>query len=123
MESLEELMPILIDNLQDTTLSKRETSLWVMGQLIQHTGFVVEPYRRYPDLLDILLRFLKTEQSASIRRETIRVLGILGALDPYLHKVFTGSVESVSNSTSLALSMPDARDTNDPRQGTSQVSC
>ena len=38
-------------------------------------------------LLDILLRFLKTEQIPSIRRETIRVLGILGALDPYKQKV------------------------------------
>ncbi len=94
-----------------------EAALWVMGQLIQHTGYVIEPYRYYPELMDILLRFLKTEQSISIRRETIRVLGILGALDPYQHKVFTGCVESASNTTSLALSMPDTRNSNDPRQG------
>ncbi len=47
---------------------------------------MVEPYHKYPSLLDILFNFLKTEQTRGIRREVIRVLGLLGALDPYKHK-------------------------------------
>ena len=48
--------------------------------------YVIEPYFKYPNLLEILFSFLKTEQTAGIRREVIRVLGLLGALDPYKRK-------------------------------------
>ena len=48
---------------------------------------VIDPYLKYPNLLGILINFLKTEQQLSIRRETMKVLGILGALDPYKHTV------------------------------------
>lgn len=33
------------------------------------TGYVVEPYRKYPTLLEVLLNFLKTEQNQGTRRE------------------------------------------------------
>ena len=49
-------------------------------------SYVIQPYHNYPNLLDILFSFLKVEQMAGIRREVIRVLGLLGALDPYKHK-------------------------------------
>lgn len=64
-----------------------QVSLRTLGRLIQYTGYVVEPYREHPALMDTLLKFLRTEQSATMHRETIRVLGIIGALDPYLQKV------------------------------------
>ena len=48
--------------------------------------YVVQPYHTYPNLLDTLFSFLKTEQMPGMRREVIRVLGLLGALDPYKHK-------------------------------------
>jgi len=44
-----------------------------MAQLVESTGYVVEPYKRYPKLLEILLDFLKTEQATGIRREVGRV--------------------------------------------------
>ena len=61
---------------------------------------MIEPYHEYPNLLDILFSFLKTEQPTGIRRgqrsfpshllsvlsQVVRVLGLLGALDPYKHK-------------------------------------
>ena len=31
--------------------------------------YVIEPYHEFPNLLDILFSFLKTEQPAGIRRE------------------------------------------------------
>ena len=85
---LDELFPIIIIMLQDaSSLSKREIALWTLGQLVESTGYVVEPYQKYPNLLDVLLNFLKTEQASGIRKEAIRVLGLLGALDPYKHKL------------------------------------
>ena len=41
---------------------------------MESTGSVVEPYKKYPALLEVLLNFLKTEQSPGIRREVIFVL-------------------------------------------------
>jgi FKBP12-rapamycin complex-associated protein len=55
---------------------------------------VVLPYQEFPSLLELLLSFLKTEQLVSIRRETLRVLGLLGALDPYKHKMNLGHIDS-----------------------------
>jgi FKBP12-rapamycin complex-associated protein len=116
---LDELFPIIINMLQDaSSLSKREISLTTLGQLVESTGYVVEPYQKYPNLLDVLLNFLKTEQASGIRKEAIRVLGLLGALDPYKHKLNqtggiridsgvsqdTGeNVESMDNTTSEIL--------------------
>ena len=46
-----------------------QVALWTLGQLVESTGYVVEPYKKYPQLLEVLLHFLKTEQALSIRRE------------------------------------------------------
>ena len=91
------LLPILLDILNDASSSqKREVSLWTLAQLVESTGAVVTPYNRYPNLLDILLGFLRTEQRPSIRSQTLRLLGLLGALDPYKHKLNTGQIDSAS---------------------------
>lgn len=55
---------------------------------------MIQPYQEFPSLLELLLSFLKTEQLVSIRRETLRVLGLLGALDPYKHKMNLGHIDS-----------------------------
>ncbi|CAJ0756312.1 13752_t:CDS:2, partial [Entrophospora sp. SA101] len=84
---LNSLMPLIIDALQDQgSTAKRDAALKALGQLSSNTGFVIEPYLKYPKLLSILINILKTELTPSIRRETIRLIGILGALDPYRHK-------------------------------------
>lgn len=46
-----------------------QVALWTLGQQVASTGYVVEPYRKYPSLLEVLLNFLKTEQNQGIRRE------------------------------------------------------
>ena len=85
---LDSLMPIILETLQDqSSASKREAALHTLGQLSLNTGWVIEPYLKYPNLLNLLITILKTEQSPGIRRETVKVMGILGALDPYRHKV------------------------------------
>ncbi|KAI9757288.1 MAG: hypothetical protein M4579_003499 [Chaenotheca gracillima] len=81
------LMPIIIDALQDlSSHSKREAALLTLGQLATNSGYVIDPYLEYPQLLTILVNIVKTEQQGSLRTETIKLMGILGALDPYKHQ-------------------------------------
>lgn len=88
---VDELLPTLLEILNDASSSqKREVSLWTLAQLVASTGSVVAPYTEYPALLDTLLGFLKTEQKQTIRQQTLRLLGLLGALDPYQHKMIIG---------------------------------
>ena len=82
------LMPIIIDALQDlSSPNKRDSALRALGQLASNSGYVIMPYLDHPHLLDLLVNIIKTEQQGSLRRETIKLLGILGALDPYKHQV------------------------------------
>ncbi|KAK2737357.1 phosphatidylinositol kinase- protein kinase tor1 [Myotisia sp. PD_48] len=81
---LPQLMPIILEALQDlSSQSKREAALKTLGQLASNAGYVIQPYREYPQLLSVLINIIKTEQTGSLRKETIKVIGILGALDPY----------------------------------------
>ncbi|XP_044740220.1 serine/threonine-protein kinase Tor [Chrysoperla carnea] len=80
----DELLTVLLEIFGDTaSVEKRAVALWALGQLVSATGHALQPYSRQPALLDVLLTFLKTEQRPRVRRETLRVLGLLGALDPY----------------------------------------
>ena len=57
-----------------------------MGDLIESTGYVVQPYTDYPQLLGVLLRLLN-ESSFATRHKLIKLLGILGSFDPHEYKV------------------------------------
>ncbi|UJR07918.1 hypothetical protein I4U23_012201 [Adineta vaga] len=82
-EHIHDLFPILINMLQDTSnIRKREVALWTTGQIIESCCYVIDPLKDYPILLDILLKFLKSDE-ISVRRQTIRLLGFIGAIDPY----------------------------------------
>ncbi|KAI9699935.1 MAG: phosphatidylinositol kinase- protein kinase tor1 [Bogoriella megaspora] len=82
-----ELMNIIIDDLQDLSSTlKRSAALRCLGQLASHSGYVIDPYINHPELLTTLINIIKTEQASPLRRETIRLMGILGALDPYRHQ-------------------------------------
>lgn len=85
-----ELMQVIISRLQDPAHVKRDAALRTLGQLCSSTGYVISPLIDCPQLLPILGRILRTESGASRRevvREVVKVLGILGALDPYRRKV------------------------------------
>lgn len=106
VRSIDILFRHLVQFLEDSSsLSRREAALRTLGRLCQNTAYVVDPYRDYPELLDVLLGLLKSEMSVSMRRSTMRVLGIIGALDPFTHKVFIGRVHSLT-SNAMALSLP-----------------
>ncbi|WOK94449.1 serine/threonine-protein kinase TOR [Canna indica] len=84
---LPELMPLIVDALLDgASASKREVAVATLGQVVQSTGYVISPYNEYPTLLGLLLKLLHGELAWSTRQEVLRVLGIMGALDPHIHK-------------------------------------
>ncbi|MCJ1320534.1 phosphatidylinositol kinase- protein kinase tor1 [Xylographa vitiligo] len=94
------MMPIIIDALQDLSSPvKRDSALRALGQLASNSGYVIKPYLDHPHLLDLLVNIIKTEQTGALRKETIKLLGILGALDPYKHQqiIETSSDSSASN--------------------------
>ncbi|GAO47492.1 hypothetical protein G7K_1698-t1 [Saitoella complicata NRRL Y-17804] len=108
---IKDLMPLIIDTLHDQSSSvKRDAALKALGQLASSSGYVIDPYLEYPQLLNILIGILKTEQSSDIRRETVKLMGILGALDPYRHQIIERGTEehtleqkSVSTDVSLLM--------------------
>jgi len=62
------LLPFLLDMLGDGgSQEKRGVALWVLGKLVEGLGYVIQPYEKYPSLLDTLLGFLKTEQQPLVR--------------------------------------------------------
>ncbi|KAG6006536.1 hypothetical protein E4U21_006990 [Claviceps maximensis] len=79
------LMPIIIEALQDQSSNiKRQAALNALGQLASNSGYVIEPYLDYPQLLEILQGIIRTEDlRGPLRQETVKLMGILGALDPY----------------------------------------
>ncbi|GMM28463.1 phosphatidylinositol kinase-related protein kinase [Martiniozyma asiatica (nom. inval.)] len=81
------LMPILLEFFQDQNSGyKRDAALKCLGKLAGSSGYVIQPLLDYPQLLGILVNVLKSDSSSSTRRETVKLLGILGALDPYKHR-------------------------------------
>jgi FKBP12-rapamycin complex-associated protein len=87
MAHIDELMQIIISRLSDPSLIKRDAALHTLGQVCSSTGYVITPLVDHPQLLPLLGRILRTESNQAVRREVVKVLGILGALDPYRRKV------------------------------------
>ncbi|PCH36202.1 atypical/PIKK/FRAP protein kinase [Wolfiporia cocos MD-104 SS10] len=87
MPHVPELMEVVISRLSDPSLPKRDAALHTLGQVCSSTGYVITPLVDHPQLLHTLNRILRTEPKQAVRREVIKVLGILGALDPYRRKI------------------------------------
>ncbi|KAL7026943.1 hypothetical protein ACKWTF_005245 [Chironomus riparius] len=101
----DDLLTILVEMLTDAGApNKRGIALWTLGQIVSATGKVVIPYHTYPNLIDILINFLKTETDILVRHETIRVLGLLGALDPYKHKMNRGLIDNQNDTILISIS-------------------
>jgi FKBP12-rapamycin complex-associated protein len=87
--SAHEIIALVIDILNDQGMAtlKRDAALRTLGQVVSNTGEVISPYIDHPQLLGVLFRILRTESSPVMRLEAIRTMGMLGALDPFKHKV------------------------------------
>ncbi|CAI5758005.1 unnamed protein product [Candida verbasci] len=91
-----DLMPLLLETFQDQSSSfKRDAALKTLGQIASSSGYVIQPLLDYPQLLGMLTAILKSDSSADIRREVVRLLGILGALDPYKHREVEQNSKSI----------------------------
>lgn len=101
----EQLMKLIIDTLQDQSSAiKRDAALKTLGQLCSSSGYVIDPLLDYPQLLGILVSILKSsDQNVQLKRETVRVMGILGALDPYRRKEVERSEDSGRDSNATPI--------------------
>lgn len=82
---MKQLVPNILVTLQDqSSASKQRTSLRTLSLIAGSTGYVIQPYIDYPRLLSQATDILPGTQRApwALRREVIRTLGVLGALDP-----------------------------------------
>lgn len=81
---LADLLPLVVASLQleSAQAEFKKAALRALSRLVQNTGFVVEPYRRFRALLPSLLRTLRFESDASVRLDIEVLLGTLGAVDP-----------------------------------------
>ncbi|KAL3924907.1 MAG: hypothetical protein SGILL_000756 [Bacillariaceae sp.] len=87
---VKEVVPNILETLQDqSSASKQRTSLRTLAQIAGSTGYVIQPYIDYPRLLAQATDILPGTKRApwSLRREVIRTLGVLGALDPDRYRV------------------------------------
>ncbi|MGK3735478.1 MAG: hypothetical protein ACI90V_002318 [Bacillariaceae sp.] len=85
---VKEIVPNILETLQDqSSASKQRASLRTLAQIAGSTGYVIQPYIDYPKLLSQATDILPGTKRApwSLRREVIRTLGVLGALDPDLY--------------------------------------
>jgi hypothetical protein len=82
---IKDLVPNILETLQDqSSASKQRTSLRTLAQIAGSSGYVIQPYLDYPNLLSQATDILPGTKRApwALRREVIRTLGVLGALDP-----------------------------------------
>jgi FKBP12-rapamycin complex-associated protein len=94
---VDQLMRLAIEQLSSHSVhgstAKRDAALRSLGLVASNTGNVVNPYLKYRSLLGTVVKILKNEPNPAVRRETIRVMGILGALDPYRYKLLEKTTE------------------------------
>lgn len=65
-----DLLEIIVDMLEESTSAyKREVVVRTLGQLVASTGLVVEPYNKFPNMLNVLLDLLVTDPEQSVRKE------------------------------------------------------
>jgi len=118
-QHVEELIPLIVETLQDySSALKRLVALKCLGIVTQSTGYVIKPLLHYPKLLDVLFTIIKTDQLPAVRHEVIKVLGILGALDPHRHRQIQLKAQKKSNLASLT---PSASPLGDEKSAETQL--
>ena len=91
-----DVVPLIIETFQDQSNSfKRLAALKAFSQISSSSGYVIDPLMDYPSLLNVLINILKSDSAQNIKRETVHLLGVIGALDPYKHR----EVEETSSSS------------------------
>lgn len=82
-----DLLPLILECIKDqSSAQKREVAIKTLISIIENTGFVIKPYFFYPEILQYIRNLVQNESSPSIKRLVFRLIGTIGALDPYLVK-------------------------------------
>ena len=103
---LENLVPLILDCIKDEIAPrKREIGLKVLTMIIENTGYVVRPYFHYPELIQLISSLVQNETNFSIRKLVYKLLGTIGALDPYLISKILVFI-SVEEDEELVLNLP-----------------
>ena len=86
-EHFRRLLPVLVEMTlkQSLATSRREVVYRTLGKICQGGGFVAEPFVRYPAMLTSLLEVIRSDPDQRVRDEVLRLIGIVGALDPELY--------------------------------------
>ncbi|KIW48583.1 uncharacterized protein PV06_01155 [Exophiala oligosperma] len=101
-QHIPELMPIIIDALQDLgSHEKRDAAMKTLSSLAVNSQYVIDPYTEYPELLGILINLIKTEAHGELRTDAIKLVGVLGALDPYKYQQLADTVTQKQNQSEV----------------------
>ena len=99
---VDELMPVIVSNMQDQSSKlKQERAVKTLGQLVSATGCVVRPYLEFPMVLPGALDTLYKNTAAtntapwSFRREILRTLGLIGALEPHRYHLIKEYIQTM----------------------------
>jgi FKBP12-rapamycin complex-associated protein len=87
-ERMPTLAGLILEVLHDqSSVGRKEDAIRVLGQLAQQTGAVTKLYTDYPSLMPTLTAVLNESTNHLLKLETLKVFGILGALDPHEEKL------------------------------------
>jgi len=108
---LDDLIPLILDCVKDEIApKKREIGLKVLIMIIENTGYVVKPYFHYPEIIQMIQSLIQNETNFNIRKLVYKLLGTIGALDPYLIGKILVFI-SVEEDEELALNLPLLKET------------
>ncbi|KAF7308508.1 Serine/threonine-protein kinase TOR [Mycena chlorophos] len=138
---LPQLMPLLVLALKDPSVSKREAALNALGRVCSSTGYVVDPLLEHPQLMPVLGKMLRADSGSggiegkmikgggvgkstggaeAIKREIVKVMGVLGAVDPYRRQL-TGA-DDLGSETAMINRVPLVSAAEPPTTSTSTSS-
>lgn len=92
---MDEIFPIFLTAMQDkSTSTKREAAVKSLVEILKNTGFVVLPYFKYLNLLEIVLSLMKNETNSEMRLNCMRLMGCIGAIDIFFYKKVYDKIKS-----------------------------
>jgi len=92
---MDEIFPIFLTAMQDkSSTTKREAAVKSLVEILKNTGFVVLPYFKYLNLLDIILSLMKNEVNSEMRLHCMRLMGCIGAIDIFFYKKVYDKIRS-----------------------------
>jgi len=92
---MDEIFPIFLSAMQDkSSTAKREAAVKSLVEILKNTGFVVLPYYKYPNFLEIILQLMKNEVNVEMRLQCMRLIGCLGAIDNFYYKKVSSKLKT-----------------------------